>query len=130
MLLSRLMGQDCTYCDNYKAGTEVIFHEDNLIYVVRAKDMKGHEERLVLVSKAHVKDLPEGLEYKAKSKGIEVARDVFGKIKGLEFISYLQDTKSRFGSHWHRIICDLDPDADDWEQIIKDTEYEEYPIRP
>ena len=119
----------CTFCSNYDAGVEEIFGEDELAYVMRAKDMKGHDERLVVVSKQHTKNPPKDVQKWARIFGLAIARQVYERFPNLNYISLLEDTKSRYLGHWHQIICDLDPDAQDYDQIIKDTEYTEYPVK-
>ena len=121
---------DCSFCTSYEKGLDTIFDENEEVYVAQAKDLKGHDERLVVITKQHTENPPETVQTRAKDFGLAVGREVYGKIPNLEYIAFLSDTKSRFMGHWHRIICDLDPNADDYKQIIEETEFEEYPIRP
>ncbi len=120
---------DCTFCANKAAGLEEILYEDDIIWIARPHDMKQHKERIVVVSKAHIKDLPEGPHKYACEKGIEIARAAYSKFSGIEKIAIMEDSKSRFPGHWHRVITDLDLSAPDYRQIVEETEYVEYSVK-
>ncbi len=119
----------CTFCKNKMLGLEEILYEDDIIWIARPHDMKQHKERIVIVSKAHTKDLPEGQHKYAYKKGLEIARAAYSKFSGIEKIAIMEDSKSRFPGHWHRVITDLDSSAPDYRQIVEETEYTEYSMR-
>lgn len=96
---------------------ETIFYEDHIMVIVRAKDMKGHKERLLAVVRAHI-DFNPALESYLTHKLKEVGAAVFR-----ESFIILEDTFSRFTGHAHKIACLLDKRADDYQQMLN-TEFE------
>jgi len=43
---------ECPLC-NLKLKEEVVFYEDEFIVILRTRDLKGHQERIMVVWKAH-----------------------------------------------------------------------------
>ncbi len=109
---------ECTFCttrwDRWRE--ETVFYEDELIVIARAKDLKGHKERLIALLRLH-KVFNEGLEIYLTAKLKEVGTNIFKR----SFI-ILEDTFSRFPGHAHKIACLLDLKADDYQQILN-TEF-------
>ena len=109
---------ECTFCKAQSAlwVGETVFYEDSLLVIARTKDLKGHKERLVAVTRVH-QDFNGALEAYLVTKLKEIGTKVFGR----SFI-ILEDTFSRFPGHAHKIGCLLDPKADDYQQILN-TEF-------
>jgi len=93
---------------------DLVFYHDNLVTVCRTKDLKGHNERIMVILNRHDKN--PSLEYinHARKHLIRVGRHKF-----LTSFFILHDTFSRVGDHWHLVASDLDPETEDYEQMLK-----------
>jgi hypothetical protein len=84
--------------------------------LARTKTMKGHNERLMLYHKEHLKTIDE--------QSIGEAYLLLLKI-GSKFFSYadkwaiFEPAYATVPDHWHRIASDLDENAQDYGQILK-----------
>jgi hypothetical protein len=84
--------------------------------LARTKTMKGHEERLMLYHREHVRTLNE--------QSIGEAYILLSKI-GSKFFSYtdtwaiFEPTYATVPDHWHRVASDLNENAQDYQQILK-----------
>ncbi len=105
---------DCPFCllPQNMWAKETIFYMDDLLVVMRAKDLKGHKERLVAVVHSH-QDFNPYLEAYLMAKLIETGRSAFRQ----DFV-VLRDTFSRFAGHAHMIACLEDPEAEDYKQVL------------
>ena len=103
---------NCPLC-NLK---EVPYYEDDFISVVRTKNMKGHQERLMVVWKEHLVNLPSYQEAYAIMRLIEVGKKQFYYTP--KFI-LMEGTFQSIKSHWHIVATDLNPESDDFRQILK-----------
>jgi len=84
--------------------------------LVRTKTMKGHRERLMLYRKEHLKTIDE--------QSIGEAYLILSQI-GSRYFSYagtwaiFEPVFATVPDHWHRVASDLDPNAEDLDQILK-----------
>lgn len=102
----------CPLCE-INPTRDVIFHRDDLVIVCRTKDLKRHRERLMVLVNRHVTE-PNQVEYdNAIAQLITIGRQRF---QGDFYL--LHDTFSRIHDHWHMVASRLDPNADDYEQIL------------
>jgi hypothetical protein len=84
--------------------------------LVRAKNLKGHRERLMLVSKRHSKQLDEGSIGEAYLLLNSIGQRFFGYA---DQWAIFESDFATIPDHWHRIASDLDVNADDFQQILK-----------
>jgi len=84
--------------------------------LVRAKNLKGHRERLMLVSKRHSKQLDEGSIGEAYLLLNSIGQRFFGYA---DKWAIFESDFATIPDHWHRIASDLDVSADDFQQILK-----------
>jgi hypothetical protein len=84
--------------------------------LVRAKNLKGHRERLMLVSKRHSKQLDEGSIGEAYLLLNSIGQRFFGYA---DQWAIFESDFATIPDHWHRIASDLDANADDFQQILK-----------
>jgi hypothetical protein len=83
--------------------------------VLRTKDLKGHRERIMIVSKEHV----HSIKYLLYEIALKIAEEV-GK-KAFSYAPKFVIMDSTFASikeHWHLVMTDLDPKSDDSDQIL------------
>ncbi len=104
---------DCPLCRISEKEVLVDFDRWRL---VRAKNLKGHRERLMLVSKSHSIQLDEGSIGEAYLLLNSAGQRFFGYAD--EWAIFESDFAS-IPDHWHRIASDLDVNADDFQQILK-----------
>jgi len=96
---------------------EHVYYEDEKILVVDTQKKKGHRNRIMVLTKEHgVQHTKEVLD-EAIRELIEVSKQIFEE----EFI-LLSDRYSSINYHWHIVASDLDPEAEDHQQI-KETPY-------
>ncbi len=112
--LSNLKALACPLCE-LALEKEKIYYEDKSFIVLRTKTLKGHRERIMIVSRQHEHTIP----YKA----YEHALDLISKI-GRKVFSYtpkfaiLDTTFATINDHWHLVATDLDPKSEDFNQIL------------
>lgn len=106
---------ECPLC-KLDLSQEKVFYEDQFFVVLRTKNLKGHKERIMIVSKSHVHRIP--------MKAYESALDIverFGRIifKYTNKFVIMDSTFATINQHWHLVVTDLDPKSEDIEQILK-----------
>ena len=105
----------CPLC-SMDLSKEIIFYEDGYFLVLRTKKLKGHRERFMIISKEHIHTLHSQLHY-------EVAIEILVKVgttlfKGRGKFIIMDSTFATINEHWHLVCSDLDPKADDFDQIL------------
>ncbi|MDY6777494.1 MAG: hypothetical protein SVU32_02415 [Candidatus Nanohaloarchaea archaeon] len=96
---------------------EQIFYEDNEMYVVQTREMKGHTVRNMAVLKDHAR-IPDEED---KKKYLNRLRNVTAShIQQGEMLLF--GSMQTFSDHWHAIACDLE--GDDLEQIHDRERYQ------
>lgn len=106
----------CPLCDlAEKENAEKVFYEDDEIIIVRTKDLKGHKERIMVVSKGHVRNISFELFEHAMMKLIEIGKKAFSYYP--KFV-VMEGTFQRLKKHWHIVASDLDPNTEDYYQIL------------
>lgn len=110
------MKSECPLC-KLDLSEEKVFYRDDFFVVIRTKDLKGHKERIMIVSMAHVR-LP------TMSREIDVAVEILERI-GRRVFNYapkfviMDSTFATIKQHWHLVASDLDKNSNDFEQILK-----------
>ena len=84
--------------------------------LVRAKNLKGHRERLMLVSKRHSKQLDEGSIGEAYLLLNSIGQRFFGYT---DKWAIFESDFATIPDHWHRVASDLVENADDFQQILR-----------
>lgn len=102
----------CPLC-NMKLSDEHIYYNSGEILIVDTKQKKGHRERIMLLTEEHGVQHPKELLAKAIQQLVSIGREVFDSDFAL-----LSDKFSTVKNHWHIIRSDLDPNADDYQQIM------------
>ena len=104
----------CPFCQ-LDMKSEKVYHEDNSFIVLRTANLKGHRERIMIIFKQHDHTIP----YKA----FERALDMLSKI-GKKAFSYapkfviMDSTFATINDHWHLVATDLNPESEDFDQIL------------
>lgn len=106
---------ECPLC-NFSNSGEKIFYEDDKIIIVRTKKLKSHQERIMVVSKDHVANVSDSLWNYALYKLIETGKKVFDYTP--KFV-IMEATFANIKTHWHLVATDLNPESDDFLQILK-----------
>ncbi len=104
---------DCPLCN---IPDKEVLEEYARWKLVRTKTMKGHRERLMLLSKEHVKSLDEQSVGEAYLHLMRIGSRFFSYVKQW---AIFEPAYATVQDHWHRIISDLDSKAQDYEQILK-----------
>lgn len=84
--------------------------------IARTKTMKGHKERFMIYSNDHVKTLDEQSVGEAFLMLMTISHRFFSHTNTWAIFEPVYATVP---DHWHRVASDLDPAADDHEQILK-----------
>jgi len=106
---------ECPLC-NLKLKEEVVFYEDEFIVILRTRDLKGHQERIMVVWKAHYSHIPDAQYAYALMKLIDTGKRVF---KYTPKFVIMEGTFQTIKQHWHLVATDLDPNSNDFEQILR-----------
>ena len=107
-------GLKCPLCELDLREEKVYFEDDSFI-VLRTKKLKGHKERVMIVSKRHEHVLP--------FRAVERALDILAKM-GRKLFCYtpkfviMDSTFATINDHWHLVATDLDPKSEDFDQIL------------
>lgn len=105
----------CPLC-SLNLEEEVILGEYGPFLVLRTKDLKGHRERIMIVIKRHVHNIPFSLYEEAIDFLYEVGKRVFSYTP--KFV-IMDNTFATIREHWHLVATDLDPNSEDFQQILK-----------
>ncbi len=106
---------DCPFCvmrDNMWR-LETMYFMDDLLIIVKTKELKGHKNRIMAVVHSD-EDTNAFLE----AYMMEQLKLIGPKIFKQDFV-ILSDTFSQFAGHAHKVACLEDPNADDYEQVLK-----------
>ena len=104
----------CPFC-HLDLKREKVFHEDKSFIILRTENLKGHRERIMTVFKEH--------EHKIPYKSFERALDLLSEV-GMKAFSYtpkfviMDSTFATINDHWHLVATDLDPNSQDFDQIL------------
>jgi hypothetical protein len=121
-----MSANSCPFCKILINEPEHIYYDDGLFFVCDTLDKKGHKARIMVVFIPHYKEIPEHLE-KFGLKILEsVGRDIFSYTD--RFV-IMDSTYARFPDHWHKVASDLDPNAEDYQQMLKTKWIKEVKIR-
>jgi hypothetical protein len=112
--------EDCPFCRLLREPDTHIFKDSELFRVVRCLTLKGHRERIMVVYKYHKKRLPAGYQVMAMMELGFVAPAAFHYTKKWVVMA---PTFSTYRDHWHLVVTDLDPTADDFDQILETEWY-------
>jgi len=104
---------------NLDLKNEVIYGEYGPFVVLRTKNLKGHRERIMIVIKEHVHNIPFNLYEGALDFLVEIGKRVFSYTP--KFV-IMDSTFATNKQHWHLVATDLDPKAEDFQQIL-DTKW-------
>jgi hypothetical protein len=104
------------HCPLCTIPPEEVLMESPRWRLARTKTMKGHKERLMIYYKAHAKTLDEQSVGEAHMILLTIGQKFFYYAKQWGIFEPLYATVP---DHWHRVASDLDPDSDDYEQILK-----------
>lgn len=107
------MTDKCPLCN---ISPKDIISSSRDFFIANAKNKKGHRERIMVVSSRHVTYVPSWLEGHAVDWLIKVGRSVFAYSPKIVILSPMYGSVQ---NHWHYVATDLDPKADDFEQILK-----------
>lgn len=113
--------EECPLCNLDKKKDEIIHYIDEKIIIVDTKNKKGHKNRIMVVWREHKKDISKDDEEYAMKKLIEYGKKIFGSYT--KYFEIYEDKYSSIMNHWHRIAADIDPNSDDFEQVLNTPRY-------
>ena len=106
----------CPLCE-LDLSKEKIHLQNGYFLVLSTKDLKGHKERIMVVSFEHTHSLPSRLHY---DSAIEILTKIGKKVfKGAGKFVIMDSTFATINQHWHLVATDLDPKSEDFELILK-----------
>jgi len=105
---------ECSLC-SLRLEEEVIYGEYGPFLVLQTKDLKGHRERIMIVIKEHVHNIPFNLYEGALDFLVEIGKRVFNYTP--KFV-IMDSTFATNKQHWHLVATDLDPNSEDFQQIL------------
>ena len=108
------MTNKCPLC-SLDLTKEKVFAKNGPLTILRTKKLKGHKERIMVVYNEHVHSIPFKDFEAAFAFLIDIGRKVFKYTP--KFI-IMDNTFASINEHWHLVATDLDPKADDFEQIL------------
>ena len=92
---------------------EHVYAENEKIIVVETQNKKGHKNRIMVLTKEHGVHHSREILDEAIQEFIAISKQIFDE----DFI-LLSDRHSSINYHWHIVASDLDPEADDYNQIL------------
>lgn len=113
------MSKKCPLCkitSLFRPKSEKVFYEDSYVIIVRTKKLKGHKERIMIVTKGHRKHPPKWLHDYCMGKLTERGKKIFHYTP--KFV-IMDGTFASIKNHFHLVCTDLDPKSDDFEQILR-----------
>ena len=105
----------CPLCLAIKAEKPIF--QDDYITIMETKNLKAHKRRIMVVWNVHN-------DYHYSSKNQDYMIDKLVEI-GKEAYSYahkfiiMDTTFATIRDHAHLVSCAIDPNTDDWEQVLK-----------
>ncbi len=103
---------ECPLCN---LEDELTIYKDDKITICETKNRKGHRRRIMVVYNKHVRQVSEDIREYALKKLEEIGREVFSYT--YKFV-LLDSTYGSIPEHWHIVATDLDPNSDDFEQVL------------
>jgi len=105
---------NCPLCE-LDLSKEKIYHEDATFIVLRTENLKGHRERIMMVSKEHVHTIP----HKVYERGLDILSTISREVFSYTPKAVIMDsTFATISDHWHLVATDLDPKGEDFHQIL------------
>lgn len=103
----------CPLC-KMDLSIEHVYYESDWVLIVDTNKKKGHRNRIMVLTKKH--GIQHNLETlnEAIRELVTIGRQIFDE----DFI-LLSDRYSSVNYHWHIIASDIDPESDDYQQIMK-----------
>ena len=108
------MNSDCVLCRVLQMETPIYDTQDYLAKIYSTKNLKHHLKRIMVVSCQHSK-ITDGLDFRMKELLKEAGLQIFDYTPKFVIMS------TKFASvpnHPHYVASDLDPNSDDFEQIL------------
>jgi hypothetical protein len=103
--------QICPLCMALTKEKDKIIYEDDDIFVLPTKNMKGHTKRIMAISKEHIsyEDMPPVHEKKLEAKFIDVCKAYFNEEPTFALV---ESTYCSVPGHWHLVACDWKGEED------------------
>jgi diadenosine tetraphosphate (Ap4A) HIT family hydrolase len=108
----------CPLCGVWNREPQNVFYQDEEKVVIRTKYLKGHRERIQVVWKEHVREIPQEARDRALKVLEEIGKGVFSYTPKFVIMEGNLAKQSTVPDHWHLIASDLNPRAEDFEQIL------------
>jgi hypothetical protein len=113
----------CPLCEIPK--TESLLYQDNLLYLVKTKDPKGHDERVMACLNRHSTE--PSFEERTRAYFL-LYRYMKEKMEG-DIWFMVGNTFASVKDHWHILACDsMSADSQELEQLHK-TPKVQFPLR-
>lgn len=113
-LVRKLKAVKCSLCE-LDVKKEKIFHEDESFITLRTENLKGHRERIMIVSKEHKHSIP----HKMYERGLDILEKISKEVFSYTPKAVIMDsTFATINDHWHLVVTDLDPRSEDFDQIL------------
>lgn len=103
----------CQLCEALKK--EVPLAENKDFVILRTKKLKGHKERIMVVLRVHASKMLRPTELEAEEFLETVGKKLF---KYTAIFVIMEPDFATIKDHWHLVCSDLDPNSEDYEQIL------------
>lgn len=103
----------CPLCEALKNEKPLAKNKDFII--LRTKKMKGHQERIMVVFRAHVPRMLKSTELEGGKFLEDIGKKFFNYTT---FFIIMDSTFGTIKDHWHLVCSDLDPSSEDYEQML------------
>lgn len=106
---------DCVLC--VAIDKEEAIYKDDYVTVLNTKNLKGHKRRIMIVWNKH-----NDYHYSSKNQDYmirnleNIGKNVFEYAS--KFI-IMDTTFATIRDHYHLVACAIDPNTEDWEQVLK-----------
>ena len=112
--------EGCPLCGICEREPENVLYEDEHFAIIRTANLKGHRERVMLILKRHVSDIPPNISYDFSwVTNTPVIRQRLKEIFGYTYKAIIMEGKyGSYPDHWHLCITDLETDSEDHQQIL------------
>jgi len=105
----------CPLCE-LDFSKEKVYFRDAYMAILRTKSLKGHRERIMVTAIQHWGKVSKRFYNYAVRRLIEVGMEVFSYTS--RFV-VMDGTYASIKDHWHLVASDLDPNSEDYDQILK-----------
>jgi len=116
----------CPLCNLTDREKDNVYYEDDVFFIARTKTLKGHKERIMIGSKLHIDKINAPYTNGIWWGNSILPKNIIDTLENIckEVFSYtykvvvMEGGYASIPEHFHLVITDLEPDSDDFYQIL------------